>query len=146
MYFCRMHLHEELISRAPTEPAKTRPEVEVETVTATETTVLEDSFVYVHCYFHNTYKDMLIRIWKTTFLIDRASGTRSQLVHAENISIAPLWTQIPDNKTYNFLLIFSGLPRSCQFFDLVEEISQPGGFLIENISRNETDVYHIDLN
>ncbi len=89
---------------------------------------------------------MLIRIWKTTFLIDRASGSRSQLVHAENISVAPTWTQIPDNKTYNFLLIFSGLPRSCQSFDLVEEISQPGGFFIENISRNERDVYHIDLN
>jgi hypothetical protein len=30
-------------------------------------------------------------------------------------------------------------------FDLVEEIPQPGGFVIKNIRRNETDVYHIDI-
>ena len=88
---------------------------------------------------------MLIRIWKTTYLVDSVSGTRSNLVHAENISMAPVWTQIPDGGKYNFLLIFSGLPRSCQKFDLIEEISQPGGFFIQDISRNETDVYHIDL-
>jgi hypothetical protein len=126
-------------------PAKSKPAVEVETLTSVESEVQEDSFVYVHCYFHNPGKDMLIRIWKTTYLIDTASGSRSQLVHVENITMAPTWTQIPDGSTYSFLLIFSGLPKSCQVFDLVEEIAQPGGFLIEGISRNQTDVYHIDL-
>lgn len=126
-------------------PGKTKPEVAVETRTQINAEVREDSFVYVHCYFHNAWKDMLIRIWKTTFLIDRTSDIRSKLVHVENISLAPVWTQIPDGVTYSFLLIFSGLPKSCRQFDLVEEIDQPGGFFIENISRNETDVYHIDL-
>ena len=88
---------------------------------------------------------MLIRIWKNTFLIDKASGSRSQLVHVENISIAPMWTQIPDGVTYSFLLIFNALPKSCQFFDLLEDIPQPGGFFIEGIERNQTDVYHINL-
>jgi hypothetical protein len=88
---------------------------------------------------------MLIRIWKSTFLVDKDSMARSQLVHAENISIAPQWTQIPDGVTYNFLLIFSALPKSCRTFDLVEDIPQPGGFHVANIARNDTDVYHIDL-
>lgn len=88
---------------------------------------------------------MLIRIWKTTFLIDRSSGSRSKLLHAENISMAPTWTQIPDGARYSFLLIFSGLPKSCKQFDLLEEISEPGGFFIRDISRNDTDVYHIDV-
>ena len=88
---------------------------------------------------------MLIRIWRTTFLIDAASSARSQLVHAENITLAPMWTLIPGNQEYTFLLIFSGLPKSCRQFDLVEEIAQPGGFHIKNIQRNETDVYHVDL-
>ena len=88
---------------------------------------------------------MLIRIWKTTFLVDSDSATRSKLVHAENISLAPVWTQIPNGGVYAFLLIFSGLPKSCKQFDLVEEIPEPGGFFIQNISRNETDVYHIDV-
>jgi len=88
---------------------------------------------------------MLIRIWKTTFLVDKFSGIRSNLVHAENISLAPVWTQIPDGREYSFLLIFSGLPKSCKIFDLVEEIPEPGGFFIQDISRNEKDVYHIDV-
>jgi hypothetical protein len=88
---------------------------------------------------------MLIRIWKTTFLVDKGSGSRSRLVHAENISFAPVWTEIPDGGTYSFLLIFSGLPKSCQQFDLLEDIPQSGGFFIPDISRNQTDVYHIDI-
>ena len=122
-----------------------KPAVDTEALSSVEASTLEDSFVYVHCYFHNMWKDMLIRIWKTTYLVDDASSVRSKLVHAENISIAPLWTRIPDGLKYSFLLIFSGLPKSCKQFNLVEEIDQPGGFYIENISRNETDVYHIDL-
>lgn len=127
-------------------PAIAKPAVAVETLTAIDPSVLEDSFVYVHCYFRNTYKDMLIRIWKTTVLIDKGSGSRSKLVHVENISLAPVWTQVPDGVTFNFLLIFNALPKSCAQFDLLEDISQPGGFYVEGIARNQTDVYHIDLN
>ena len=126
-------------------PAIAKPEVDVEALTHIDPQTLDDSFVYVHCYFRNKWENMLIRIWKTTYLIDSSSGTRSRLIHAENISFAPVWTQIPDGITYSFLLIFSGLPKSCKQFDLVEEISEPGGFLIKDITRNETDVYHIDV-
>ena len=126
-------------------PPATKPKIDTEVLSSIATEFLEDSFVYVHCYFRNTTKDMLIRIWKTTFLIDKSSGTKSQLIHAENISIAPVWTQIPPRQKYSFLLIFGGLPKTCKVFDLVEEISQPGGFHIGGIRRNQTDVYHIDI-
>lgn len=125
---------------------KKKPATDVDTLMAIDPSTLEDSHVYVHCYFNNSKEDMLIRIWKTTFLVDKASGTKSQLLHAENISIAPVWTQVPIRQSYSFLLIFGGLPKSCKQFDLVEEISQPGGFFIGNISRNQTDVYHVDIN
>lgn len=134
-----------IMSKIPEQPAITKPAVDVEVLTHIEPETLDDSFVYVHCYFKNKWENMLIRIWRTTFLVDRFSGTRSKLVHAENISMAPVWTQIPDGGVYSFLLIFSGLPKSCKQFDLLEEISEPGGFFIQNISRNETDVYHIDV-
>lgn len=126
-------------------PPATKPAVDIETLTSIDPTVLEDSFVYVHCYFDNVYKDMLIRIWQSTFLIDKASGSRSNLVHVENISIAPVWTQIPNGVTYSFLLIFNALPKSCQVFDLLEDIPQAGGFFVEGIQRNQTDVYHINI-
>ena len=122
-----------------------KPKVDVETLASIDPSTMEDSFVYVHCHFNNTSDDMLIRIWSTTFLVDRDSAARSQLIHAENISYAPLWTIIPRKGDFAFLLIFGGLPKSCLVFDMVEEIAQPGGFHIKNIKRNETDVYHIDL-
>jgi hypothetical protein len=122
-------------------PVKATPDIEV----AIDPQTLTDSYVYVHCYFENEWKDALVRIWKTTFLIDRSGGTKSPLIHAENISIAPLWTLIPDHKTHTFLLIFEGLPKSCRRFDLVEEITLPGGFHVTNIARNQQDVYHIEV-
>ena len=115
----------------------------VEIVTEQKTIELEASHVYVHCYFNNTVNDMLIRIWKTTFLVDKNSVYRSKLVHAENISFAPQWTVIPENKMFQFLLIFEALPKGCERFDLVEDIPQPGGFYVGDIMRNKKDVYHV---
>lgn len=122
-----------------------KPTVDVDTLISIDPVILEDSFVYLHCHFENTSDEMLIRIWRTTFLIDKNSATRSQLVHVENISIAPQWTMIPRKGDFTFLLIFGGLPKTCLQFDMIEEISQPGGFHIKSIKRNETDVYHIDI-
>ncbi|MEO5979909.1 MAG: hypothetical protein ABIS36_17530 [Chryseolinea sp.] len=126
-------------------PTKVKPLVDSQVMAAVSPEMLTDSYIYVHCYFQNEWRDALVRIWKTTFLVDRHSGSKSQLIHAENISVAPLWTLIADNSTYNFLLVFSSLPKTCKQFDLVEEIPQPGGFHITNIQRNHLDVYHVEL-
>jgi len=126
-------------------PVRTQPAVEAEILSSIDPDVLDDSYVYVHCHVGNLAEGMLIRIWRTTFLIDRSQGSKSQLIHAENISFAPAWTMIPGKGAYTFLLIFSALAKSCRVFDLVEEIPQPGGFLVKNIRRNETDVYHVDI-
>ena len=124
----------------PALPAE-RPEVSTET----KVDVQQESHVYVHCYFNNTVKDMLIRIWKTTYLVDHGSGAKSKLVHVENISYAPEWTMVPDKKEFRFLLIFDALPRACMSFDLIEDIPQAGGFHIEGIMRNKSDVYHVNI-
>jgi hypothetical protein len=117
----------------------------VDTLASIDPDVLEDSYVYVHCQFPIPAPGMLIRIWKTTVLKDCHSSGQSQLIHAENISYAPQWTLIPDQGVYSFLLIFSALPKACTLFDLVEEIPQPGGFLVKGIARNKTDVYRINI-
>lgn len=124
---------------------KVKPQVDVDTLASIDPALWDDSYVYIHCHFKNTIDEMLIRIWRTTFLIGKEDVTRSQLIHAENISYAPQWTIIPGKATFTFLLIFGGLSKSCRVFDLVEEIAQPGGFHVVNIKRNETDVYHIDI-
>lgn len=126
-------------------PVKTKPEVDSEVLEAIDPNTLDDSYVYVHCHFKNDGGEMLIRIWRSTFLIDRASGARAELLHAENISYAPLWSVVPPRSEYTFLLIFSGLPKDCTSFDLIEDIPQPGGFFVSAIQRNNRDVYHVNI-
>ena len=108
-----------------------------------KTDVQDESHVYVHCYFNNSTDNLLIRIWKSTYLLDKISNHRSKLVHIENISYAPTWTPVPPNSLYQFLLIFEALPKGCEMFDLVEDIPQPGGFYVSSIMRNKKDVYHV---
>lgn len=122
-----------------------KPSIQTDVLTSIDSWTLEDQHVYVHCYFKNDLEEMLIRVWRSTFLIDKVSGLRSELVHAENISFAPQWTIIKGKRVYSFLLIFSGLPKDCKAFDLVEDIPQAGGFFVPNIKRNELDVYHVDI-
>ncbi len=124
---------------------KVKPVVETDVLSQIDPKSLEDSHVYVHCYYKNEVNEMLIRVWRSTYLVDRTSGVRSELIHAENISYAPQWTIISGKMTYSFLLIFSALPQDCVLFDLHEDFPQAGGFFISGIKRNALDVYHVDI-
>lgn len=119
------------------------PEVSVEL--ERQTIVLESSQIYVHCHYRNGGEESGIRIWKSTYIIDRASGVKGSLLHAENISYAPDWTWLKPYSNYQFLLIFEGLPAGCVQFDLVEDIGEPNGFFVSGIRRNTSDVYHVQL-
>jgi hypothetical protein len=46
--------------------------------------VEEQGMVFVHCYFSAPI-DIGMRIWNSTFLIDRDSGSKSHLLHPLNI-------------------------------------------------------------
>ncbi|MCD6067326.1 MAG: hypothetical protein K0S33_2152 [Bacteroidetes bacterium] len=106
-----------------------------------------ESQVIVHGSFKGSYSDFdLIRIWRTTFLIPHESAHRSRLMHCENITLYPNWTMVSPGEEYRFTLIFSGLPKSCKVFDLIEEIPQAGGFEIRDIARNKMDVYRLNFN
>ena len=104
--------------------------------------IQEEKAVIIHCSY-NSNIDGGIRIWNTTFLIDKASCDRCPMHHAENISIAPTWKLVPAGKPFRFTLIFAPLHKSCEFFDLFEDIPQAGGFFIQNIKRNKSDVYNV---
>lgn len=94
----------------------------------------------VHCkHFLNAGDG--IRIWKTTFLIEKPSGKKIKLMHAENITMYPTWTVMDKSGNYNFTLYFEGLSKGCTGFDMVEVIPQPGGFIVSDIARNNADVY-----
>ena len=105
----------------------------------------EEAQVIVHCsYFSSGYEEK-IRIWKSTFLLPTGSSHRCKLLHVENISLYPEWTEIKPYKEFRFTLIFSALPKECKVFDLVESIPEPGGFEVMGIVRNGRDIYRVEV-
>ena len=80
-----------------------KPAIDTDILTSINPDSLTDAYIYVHCHYQNELDEMFIRIWPSTFLADRHSGARTQLVHVENISYAPVWTHIPGRKEYSFL-------------------------------------------
>ena len=103
----------------------------------------EECQVVVHCSILIPYP-LRLRIWKSTHLISHNNNKQSVLVHAENISFHPQWTNCYEG-IYDFTLFFKGLPKDCTVFDLFEDIPEPGGFFKKNIERNKSDVYHIKV-
>ncbi|MBM3918495.1 MAG: hypothetical protein FJ344_03185 [Sphingomonadales bacterium] len=101
--------------------------------------------VVVHCSLRPPVFGTLIRIWKSTFLIPKGTDLRCPMLYWENITLHPRWMKIPGGKGHRFTLIFAPLPSSCTLFNLEEIIPEPGGFSIQNISRNDSDVYHVEL-
>lgn len=125
---------------------ETKPLIGTKIFEELKSQVVEEKQVILHCCFEGDMDfEGLIRIWRTSFLIDRHSAHLSKLIHFENISLYPHWTVVPPGKDYWFTLVFSGLPASCTLFDFIEFIPQSGGFLVENIPRNLTDIYRIKI-
>ena len=85
-----------------------------------------------------------MRIWPSTFLIEKESGKRVKLITAFNISFAPDWT-FAENGNNKFTLVFGGLSKGCSMFDLMEIIPLPDPFMVRNIQRNKSDVYTIQI-
>ncbi len=125
-----------------TKPGKViSPELLAELSALTST----ESQVIVHCIYNSPVGDDGIRIWPSTYLFDHHSDHVSSLVHAENITMYPTWTWTKKGDN-TFTLIFSGLPKSCRVFDLIEDCNgSPGSFRVTAIKRTKDDVYYISI-
>lgn len=88
---------------------------------------------------------MQYRIWPTTYLFDQHSDHRSCLLHIENLSVYPEWSEVQDGKVRSGLLIFEGLPKTCTSFDFQEIIPESGAFTLTGITRNDEDIYSIEI-
>ncbi len=131
---------------SPTTHSTTGTRIKPSTRKKLKEQVQEEKQVIVHCHYSctNPY-GMYIRIWPSTYLIARDVQHRSELVHAENIPLAPEWMPVAPGTKSQFTLIFSGLPKDCQRFDLAEIIPQEGGFFVADIERNNLDVYEVEM-
>ena len=115
------------------------PETQTEELVEIKTLESEERQTIVHC---SIAVDYAYRVWPSTFLIEHDTGKKAKLITAYNISFAPQWT-LNDGK--GFTLIFEGLSKNCQIFDLKEIIPQAGGFEVLSIRRNKTDVYQVKI-
>lgn len=107
--------------------------------------VSEESQVIVHCCYTELCKKEGIAVEKSTFLYARNSSQKSKMIFCENIPLIPASRGVDLGETINFTLIFKGLPKHCEEFDLIEKTSNRGAFIVRNIIRNNSDVYLIDL-
>ena len=102
----------------------------------------ENGQTIVHC---KVVDAELIRIWKTTFLVQN-SGSKAELLYADGISIAPEWSYVMhDNGYAYFTLIFESLHADCSSFYLDEIIPEPNGFYTRSVKKNTSGVYTVEL-
>jgi len=78
-------------------------------------------------------------------LVDLDSDAQATLITAANITFYPELTDVR-NMNEPTHIVFSGLPKSCRRFSLVEpKRPQMIPWVVENIARNDTDVYRLDI-
>lgn len=111
---------------------------------ATETVVAPLAPVVVHVTVP-PYSAELIRVWQSTFLLDRDSRHTSRLIGFERVALYPHWTVIDYTQPHVFTLIFEGMPKQVRSFDLAEIIPEPHGFRVEAIARRADDIYEVEL-
>ena len=125
---------------------QTKPELDADLLHQTQSYQEVEKQVILHCRHHpGQFFPYQIRIWPNTYLKAKDSTHVARLIHAINISYYPTWMDISHRKPHDFTLIFEGLPKDCMVFDLVEDIPERGGFYRKDISRNSSDVYHIEV-
>ena len=110
-----------------------------------QSAVNEQGQVVIHGFITAEEESVFIRIWPTTFLFDLHSTHKSHLVYFEKISAFPAWTEVKARSSLTFTLVFTGLPKTCRVFDLIEIIPQFNGFQVSGIRRNAEDVYFLDF-
>jgi hypothetical protein len=115
-------------------PTINRPQVDIQL----QHGVLEERTTIVHCRLTIA---CLLRISPDTYLL-QDNGQRRGLVHAFHIVQAPAWDFAAPN--HCFTLVFEGLNTGCRRFDLIENIEEPYPFHFTGITRNGSDVYHLE--
>jgi hypothetical protein len=123
-------------------PTPSLPQILPDSRTEEELHPVEPVVVHIRC--APGYSSS-VRIWRSTFLLDRHSAHTSALIDSKGITPYPEWTWIRRGAPHTFTLIFEPLPRTVRVFDLHEIIPEPLGWYFPEIVRRPQDVYHLDL-
>ncbi|HNW72580.1 MAG TPA: hypothetical protein PKN44_03040 [Bacteroidales bacterium] len=94
------------------------------------TQVEQQGMVVVHCSCF-TEIETRIRIWETTVLIDHSSGSRSKLLHAFGITVAPIWMFLEAGTTARFTLVFEICQRPANPSTFMRIFQKMEGFTLK---------------
>jgi hypothetical protein len=123
-------------------PPLLAPQVRPELAPVDDVRPAEPVVVHIRC---DMREELIVRIWRSTFLLDRDSSHASALVSWEAITVYPEWTLLRKNVPHVFTLVFDPLPPRVRWFDLAEIIPEPQGWYFPGIARRAPDIYYLDL-
>lgn len=107
--------------------------------------IKNDEKTIIKCHVIYSQASEAFRLNDSTFLLDTKNNTKLKLIKYYGISPYPEWTKIKKEETLIVTLVFEKLPLNCETFSLIEDIIEPGGFLVENIKYNSTGFYEVEL-
>lgn len=121
-----------------------KPQVEIDDAVKQLIEHETEQCTIVHCRYF-TQEPTGVRIWPDTFLVED-TGERVKLIKPFNISIMPHWTwHFVENEFIRFTLVFEAHNRNCQYFHLLEDIAQPLAFYSNNVTKNSSGVYTVEV-
>jgi len=122
-------------------------EINISTLDQINDSLHEEGQTIVHCLYVSKSKFVnggWVNIHPTTFLVRNEETL--PLLYAENIPMAPSMHMFKrPGELKNFTLIFPAIPKEWEQFSLIEECSSGGGFVVKNLSRNDSGVYQVSL-
>lgn len=80
-----------------------------------------EEYTALHLYFDNTgYQENWYSIEHGTYIRDKSTGEKYQLIASENCAISPRRTIIKENATSSFTLYFAPIPQNTKEIDFIE--------------------------
>jgi hypothetical protein len=100
--------------------------------------------------FHGIYiakkADDYINLYPTTFLEDKDTGARLQMLASFNMPISPVNHDFYYiGECLKFTLLFPKIPKHWKHFDFIEIAARGIPFVVENITRNDSGIYQLYL-
>lgn len=120
-------------------------DIEITTIQQLNEQWVKERQTIVHCSYVSKRKYInggWINIHPNTYLVH--SADKLQLLHAENIPLAPaihVFTRV--GEPLQFTLIFPAIPKDWKSFSLVEKCNSSNGFIIHDIQRNNVGLYEV---
>ena len=109
----------------------------------------EQSYTIIHCTYTTSPKyncNWWVNIYPTTYLVDRYSGEKLEMIHAIGIPLPPQKRHLQRRgDKVIFTLIFPKIPKEWSIFSLIESANNGEGLMGLNISRNDSGIYRIRI-